>query len=80
MLTERQQQLIEKCKRAGFGWRKFAESIEAQGWCSPKQEDTLCLMTQKIDHALAVKNGNFRNSGGEPSISDYEAMRGHDYF
>lgn len=72
-ITERQRGLIERCKKAGFGWRKFAESVERSGQCSPKQEDTLCTMTQRIDQAEAVKAGKFK-SYGENNINDCEIM------
>lgn len=67
--TERQLKLIDVCKEAGFGWRKFAESVERSGQCSPKQEDTLCTMKQRIDTA----NTNFK-SYGKNNINDCEIM------
>jgi hypothetical protein len=71
--TERQRGLIDCCKKAGFGWRKFAESVESSGQCSPKQEDTLCTMKQRIDQAEAVKAGKFK-SYGKSDINDCEIM------
>lgn len=44
--TEDQQRLINHCK--GYGWRKFAESVEKQEKCSPKQEKTLHSMVEQI--------------------------------
>lgn len=72
-LTERQQSLIDQCKKAGFGWKQFAESVERSGKCSPRQEDTLCTMKQRIDQAEAVKAGRFR-SYGKNNINDCEIM------
>jgi hypothetical protein len=83
MFTGRQLGLIKQCQANGYGWKLFADSVEKQGWCSLKQEDTLCLMTQKISLAKAVKAGHFRNGNTHPgysNISDNEAARGHDFF
>lgn len=41
MLTNAQERLIAKAKAAGFGYALFAASVERQGWCSEKQEQTL---------------------------------------
>ena len=64
MLTERQLKLITTCKEAGWGWRKFAKSVEVSGNCTPMQEDTLCLMTQRISCYKARRNGHFNRSQG----------------
>jgi hypothetical protein len=71
--TEQQRRLIDFCKAAGFGWRKFAESVEQSGKCSSKQEETLCIMKQRIDQYEAVKAGRFK-SYGKNNISDCEIM------
>lgn len=44
MLTGVQERLIAKAKAAGFGPALFAASVERQGWCSRKQEQTLRKM------------------------------------
>lgn len=83
MLTERQIRLIEKCKKTGYGWGKFAESVEAQGWCSHAQEEKLVEMWQKINHAECVKAGNIKpdyNYCYDSDISDSEAYRSGDKF
>ena len=67
--TERQRNLIDFCKKAGFGWSKFAESVECSGKCSAKQEDTLCIMKQRIDTAAC----QFK-SYGKNNINDCEIM------
>ena len=67
--TERQQRLIDRCKKTGYGWRKFAESVERSGKCSPKQEDALIGMVQRIDTAEC----QFR-SYGKNNINDCEIM------
>ena len=48
MFTERQRRLLDFCKNAGYGWAKFALSVEKQGRCTRKQEDTLCSMHNRI--------------------------------
>ena len=54
---------------AGYGWRKFAESVERSGTCSPKQEDVLIGMVQRIDTA----ERHFK-SYGKNNINDCEIM------
>ena len=76
MFTERQQSLIDKCKSTGYGWRKFAMSVEAQ-------EEALVKMWQKIQHAHCRKAGNFGTSiyaDWDTDISDSEAYLSGDYF
>ena len=41
MFTEQQQSLINQMKAAGYGYAKFASSVEAQGFCTEKQEEAL---------------------------------------
>jgi len=60
--TKRQIDLIAFCKSAGHGWKRFAESVEHRGKCSPKQEDTLCIMKQRIELAkVKFKNQRKHN-------------------
>jgi hypothetical protein len=82
MLTERQQRMIAKCKSTGYGWAKYAKSVEDQGWCSKAQEEKLVEMWQKIQHAECVKAGNIKPDFGcyDSDISDNEAYRSYDYF
>ena len=68
--TERQSELIAFCKTHGYGWRKFAESVEKSGRCTQRQEDVLCTMKQKIQ---AAKNNKTRGYG-KNSINDCEIM------
>lgn len=35
---------IEYMIRAGYGWKKYAESVLSQGWISEKQDETLDKM------------------------------------
>ena len=67
--TEQQQWLIDRCKKTGFGWRKFALNVERQGLCTYKQEQTLIAMVQRIDTAET----NFK-SYGKNNINDCEIM------
>ena len=67
--TERQQRLIERCKKTGYGWKKFAESVERGGSCSPMQEDTLIKMVQRIDTAERQFKSYSKNN-----INDCEIM------
>ena len=47
--TDQQKTMIAKCKRTGYGWAKYAASVEASGRCSPLQEATLRSMVNRID-------------------------------
>lgn len=40
--------LIAYLKSVGFGWAKFAESVERSGRCSPRQLETLRSMEQRV--------------------------------
>ena len=71
MFTEKQLSLIERCKKTGYGWRKFALSVEASGRCSPAQEETLISMVQRISGAEAQK---LRRRSYTHDISDCEVM------
>ena len=80
MFTDRQISLIKELKIEGFGWRKFAESVESSGRCSQKQEDTMCRMTQQIFYNKRMKSNRFSSYRGCSDISDNEAMRSGDFF
>jgi len=70
--TEQQTRMIEICKKAGYGWEKFASNVEKQGFCSSKQNDTLCSMCQRI--------GRRKTRSYKHDISDCEAMSMGEYF
>lgn len=85
MLTENQLDLIAKVKSLGYGYQSFAISVESQGWCSEKQEDTL----RKLLATGIYRKNNWRSSYGSPikkslaykhDISDCEAMSFGEYF
>ena len=77
-MTETQQALISKCKATGHGWAKFAKSVEAQGFCSPKQEATLEKMVWRITNHQA--NRNYTTREYDSDISDEEAGMSGDFF
>jgi hypothetical protein len=70
-MTDEQQALIDRCKAAGFGWRKFAESVERSGQCSTKQHDALIGMIQRLDtfQMRLPSGGRYKND-----ITDCEIM------
>lgn len=39
--TKPQKKLIKACKKLGWGYKKFAKSVEAGGFCTDKQEATM---------------------------------------
>lgn len=69
MITERQKGLIDRCKKTGYGWRRFAESVEQSGKCAPKQEDSLIDMVLRIDTAERQFKSYSKNN-----INDCEIM------
>lgn len=54
--TPRQKRLLEKCLKDGFGTFLFAASVEKQGWCSQKQEETL----DRLHSAAEYRRNNCR--------------------
>ena len=80
MLTDAQKRLIAKAKAAGFGYALFAASVERQGWCSKKQEQTL----RKMLDQNVYRSNNWKGRSSRPrystGISDGEAMRSGDFF
>ncbi len=79
-ITETYQEMINECKEAGHGWAKFAESIEKQGWCSLKQQETLQSMCGHISFMNICTRNSGKDHPGYDNISDNEAMRSGDYF
>ena len=81
LFTTKQIQLLTQCKNAGYGWAKFAKSVEESGNCSPKQEQTLIKMLCRISTANINKSQRSQYSHpGYDNISDNEAMRSGDFF
>lgn len=78
-LTKKQKALIAFCKAHGYGWSKFASSVESQGRCSPKQEATLIRMKQRLEaHEIMARRLYLPKD--YDSISDEEAAMSGDYF
>ena len=74
MITGPQQQLINHLKKVGYGWGKFAASVEAQGACSEAQEATMRRMKKKIK-AQRDKIWHAKHSKNDyTSITDGEIM------
>lgn len=82
MFTERQLRLIEKAINYGYGYASFAHSVKKQGWCSPKQEETLDKLISSAEYRK--NNLSTRKSRSKKwykhDISDCEAMQSGDYF
>jgi len=56
VLTSEALELIRKLKAVGFGWGKFAESVELSGNCSQRQLETMISMVKRIEsHAKASR-------------------------
>ena len=68
--TEQDLRLIEICKEAGYGWAKYARSVEKQGRINTRQNETLCRMVNRIlrQRARAASSGNGR--GNHPGDVD----------
>ena len=80
MLTDAQKQLIAKAKAAGLGYTLFAASVERQGWCSEKQEQTLRKMLATYEFRKNNWRGRLDLPRYSTGISDGEAMRSGDFF
>lgn len=78
--TDKQRELIEKCKNTGYGWAKFARSVEASGKCSIKQEEVLVSMVRRIKDAEQRHKLDYTTRDYDSDISDYEAMSTNDFF
>ena len=74
--------IIDSLIKAGYGWKKYAETVKAQGWISDKQKDTLCNMYNRMQ-SLKKSSSRSRthvNSFYDSDISDYEAYQSGDFF
>ena len=95
MFTPEQRELIDKLKKFGYGWKKFAISVEKSGVCSIKQEQTMQDMLAKVSQQsilVRYRKNNKRTCrknnkptsnndwGDDHGNSDHEAMRSGDYF
>ena len=78
MITKQQQEIIDYLQGIGYGWAKFAQSVEKQGWCSDKQYETMVGMKQRI---LSKRSRRTSGDGyGGIGCSDSEAMDMGEYF
>jgi len=66
------QELIDTLKSYGFGWKKFANSVESQGFVTNNQRDTMILMLQKAQRIQ--RNRSRIKDSPEQDLSDSEAM------
>tara|TARA_R110000744_G_C19371770_1_gene563125 strand:- start:9268 stop:9483 length:216 start_codon:yes stop_codon:yes gene_type:complete len=48
LFTEQEVERLDYLIRAGWGWRKYAESVKSQGWISERQAVTLDEMYCKV--------------------------------
>lgn len=78
MISYEEQKLIDYCKNAGYGWEKFASSVEASGRVTKAQLKTLYSMKGRI--SLARLRAYSYSGDVDPDISDCEAMRSGDFF
>lgn len=81
-IEDRYLTIIDSLIKAGYGWKKYAETVKAQGWISNKQKETLCNMHNRMQ---SIKKSSSRsrthiNYCHDSDISDYEACQSGDYF
>lgn len=79
-MTQEQVEIINYLKNIGYGWGKFARSVEESGKCSTAQYETMIRMKQRIRDQASANRCKFRSHYGDPDISDCEAMRSGDFF
>lgn len=78
-LTDRQKILIDKLIESGWGRRKFAKNVLAQGWCSSKQEDAMCNMWNEFSINRHRARMTRRPSSRRGNFSDLSDMRDYGY-
>lgn len=74
--------IIDSLIKEGYGWKKYAETVKAQGWISDKQKDTLCNMYNRMQ-SLKKSSSRSRthvNYFYDSDVSDYEAYQSGDFF
>lgn len=65
-IEDRYLTIIDELINAGYGWKKYAENIKAQGWISNKQKETLILMHQKV----STRRETYQSHSPRPSRSE----------
>lgn len=86
MINDEQRALIKYLCGVGYGWAKFACSVERSGKCTDAQEKTMRNMKARIksqaQYVRAMRRcGNYLGDGlGGVGCSDTEAMSFGEYF
>ena len=67
--TAEQKRLIATCQWTGYGWAKFANNVEAQGYCSELQHKKLIEMVEIIErknrlHRQKRHSGDYGGADG----------------
>jgi len=77
MFTKEQRTIIDYLCQIGYGWAKFAVSVENQGFCSEKQYETMQKMKMKIksqrDHIRLLKYCS-KQSKSKKRYNEYEVL------
>ena len=84
-MSDEQKLMINYFKTIGFGYKKFAENIEKQGWCSENQWLALQKMRKELSERQLKYSINREKNKGRSSdyggdISEEEAMSFGEYF
>lgn len=81
-IEDRYLTIIDELIKAGYGWKKYADNVKAQGWISNKQKDTLCDMYNRMRYMKnrTSRSRSHKNYCYDSDISDYEAYQSGDYF
>jgi hypothetical protein len=79
--TAEQKRLIATCQWTGYGWAKFASSVEAQGYCSELQHKKLIEMVEIIErkNSLHRQKRHGGDYGGGLGCTDSEIMSFGEY-
>ena len=72
MLSDQQKRVIAECKKLGYGYARFAASVERSGRCTDKQFETMTAMQS----AVAYRRGNplrraTRQTALDAAFADY---------
>ena len=83
--TEQDRYILCELQKAGYGWRKYAESVSSQKCISDKQQATIRDMLRKLRGQQSAAQYRRSQSDGQyydrdSDISDGEAMSLGEYF
>ena len=78
MLTKQQAAVIVKCKQLGYGYARFAMSVEKTGRCTERQFETMTNMLAVVEYRRTnPPRRSTRQTSRDAAFADY--AEGGDY-